>query len=148
MYIPDLEALMKTMIPVHAEHQLAQVANRFDHWRQTRTTPAEPIPHDLWEQAIALTALVPITRVARRLHVSGGELKKRCAAQVHHAAPSTPAPSAALGFVEVPAPPTWPLPTAGLELELHRPDGTRLRIVAQEPQVPLLAVVQACLEML
>jgi hypothetical protein len=80
MDIPDLEALMKTMIPAHAEHHLTQVADRFDHWRQTRTTPAEPIPHDLWEQAIALTAMFPITRVARRLRVSGGELKKRCAA--------------------------------------------------------------------
>src|SRR5262249_20144120 len=80
MSIPDLEALMKTMIPAQDEHQLTQVADRFDHWSQTRTTPAEPIPHDLWEQAIALTALVPITRVARRLRVSGGELKKRLAA--------------------------------------------------------------------
>ena len=137
---------MKTMMPAHAEHHLTQMADRFDHWRQTRTTPAAPIPPDLWEQAIALTAMLPITRVARRLRVSGGELKKRCAA--HSATPSPPAAPAALSFVEVPAAPAWPLPTAGLELELHRPDGTRLRIVAQEPQVPLLAVVQACLEML
>jgi hypothetical protein len=52
----------------------------------------------------------------------------------------------ALGFVEVPTAPAWPLPTAAIELELHRPDGTRLRITAQEPQLPLLAVVQAFLE--
>ena len=42
--IPDLEALMKTMIPAHAEHHLTQVADRFDHWRQTRTTSAGPFP--------------------------------------------------------------------------------------------------------
>ena len=44
---------MKTMTPVHAEQQLTHVADRFEHWRQTRTTPAEPIPHSLWEHAIA-----------------------------------------------------------------------------------------------
>ena len=144
MYIPDLEALMKTTIPAQAEHQLTQVADRFDHWRQTRTTPAEPIPHDLWEQAIALTALVPLTHVARRLRVSGGELKKHCAA--HHTAQSTPAVPAALSFVAVPTTPAWPLPTSSIEIELHRPDGTRLRLAGPETQLPLLAVVRAFLE--
>lgn len=135
---------MKTMAPAHAEHQLTHVADRFDHWRQTRTTPAEPIPHYLWEHAIALTTVFSISRVATRLRVSGGELKKRCAA--HHAALAAPVSTATLGFVEVPATPAWPLPTSGIELELHRPDGARLRIAAQEPQLPLLAVVRAFLE--
>jgi hypothetical protein len=134
---------MKTLTPTQAEHHLTQVADRFDHWRQTRTTPAEPIPPDLWEQAIALTALVPITRVARRLRVSGGELKKRCAA--HHAAPSTPMAPAALDFVEVPAAPVRPHPTT-IEIELHRPDGTRLRIATHETPLSLLALVQTFLE--
>ena len=135
---------MKTMAPAHAEHQLTHVADRFDHWRQTRTTPAEPIPHYLWEQAIALTTVFSISRVARRLRVSGGELKKRCAA--HHAALAAPVSTATPGFGEVPAAPAWPLPTSGIELELHRPDGAHLRIAAQEPQLPLLAVVRAFLE--
>lgn len=135
---------MKTIPPAQAEDQLIAVANRFDAWRQTRTTRAEPIPHDLWEQAIALTALFPLTRVARRIRVSGGELKKRCAA--HHAAQSTPTATTALSFVEVPAAPVWPLPTSGIEIELHRPDGTRLRMHAPAPQLPLLAVVRAFLE--
>src|SRR5262247_142897 len=100
---------MKTIPPAHAEHQLTHVANRFDEWRQTRTTRTEPIPQHLWEQAIALTTMFPITRVATRLRVSGGELKKRCAAS--HAARSTSA-STALGFVEVTAAPVWPHPTA------------------------------------
>ena len=133
-----------TMIPAQAEHQLTQVADRFDHWRQTRTTPAEPIPHYLWEQAIALTATVPITRVATRLRVSGGELKKRCAA--YHAACAVPVTSAAFGFVEMPTAPAWALPTSGIEIELQRPDGTRLRIAAQEPQLSLTAVVRTFLE--
>jgi hypothetical protein len=134
---------MKTIPPAEAEHQLTQVADRFDAWRQTRTTRAAPIPHDLWEQAIALTVLFPLTRVARRLRVSGGALKKRCAA--HHAAQSAPA-STALGFVDMTATPVWPPPTAGTEIELQRPDGTRLRILIHEPQPPLVAVVRTFLE--
>ena len=135
---------MKTIPPAHAEQQLTHVANRFDEWRQTRTTRTEPIPQHLWEQAIALTTMFPITRVATRLRVSGGELKKRCAA--HHAARSTPAATAVLGFVEVPTAPIWPRPTSGIEIELQRPDGTRLRMHAPESHLPLLGVVRAFLE--
>jgi hypothetical protein len=135
---------MKTIPPAYAEHQLTAVADRFDAWRQTRTTRGEPIPPHLWEQAIALTTMLSITRVARRLRVSGGELKKRCG--THHAARATSTSTAALGFVEVPAAPLWAFPTSAIELELHRPDGARLRVTAPEPQLPLLAVVRAFLE--
>jgi hypothetical protein len=134
---------MKTIFPAHAEQQLTHVADRFDKWRQTRTTRAEPIPQHLWEQAIALTLMFPMTRVARRLRVSGGELKRHCT--THHAARSAPA-STALGFVEVPAPPVWPCPTEGIEIELSRADGTQLRIHSHEPQPPLVALVRTFLE--
>ena len=134
---------MKTISPAQAEHQLTQVANCFDVWRQTRTTRAELIPPHLWEQAIALTALFPLTRVARRLRVSGGELKKRCAA--HHATRSAPT-STALDFVDVTATPVWPPLTAGTEIELSRADGTQLRVHTHEPQPPLVALVRTFLE--
>ena len=136
---------MKTMTPAQAEHQLTAVADRFDAWRQTRSTRVAPIPPHLWEQAIALTTMLSITRVATRLRVSGGELKRRCAA--HHAALAASTSTAALGFVEMPAAPVWALPASAIEIELHRPDGARLRIAAPEPQLPLLAVVRTFLEM-
>ena len=66
---------MKTIPSVQTEHQLTAVADRFDAWRQTRITRTEPIPQHLWEQAIALTTMFAISRVATRLRVSGGELK-------------------------------------------------------------------------
>jgi hypothetical protein len=135
---------MKTITPAQAEHELAAVADRFDAWRQTRSTRVEPIPPRLWEQAIALTTMLSITRVARRLRVSGGELKKRCAA--HHAALAASTSTAAPGFVEVPATPIWALPTSAIEIELQRPNGARLRVAAPESQLPLLAVVRAFLE--
>ena len=40
---------MKMVTNPHTEQELAQLAERFDHWRQHRTTPAEPIPQALWE---------------------------------------------------------------------------------------------------
>jgi hypothetical protein len=134
---------MKTIPPAQAEHQLTHVADRFDAWRQTRATRAASMPHDLWEQAIARTALFPLTRVARRLRVSGGEWQKRGAA--HHAARSAPA-STALAFVAVPTTSIWPLPTSGIELELHRPDGPRLRLHTHEPQPPLVALGRTFLQ--
>jgi hypothetical protein len=145
MYTPNVEALMKTIPPAQAEHHLIHVANRFDHWRQTRTTPADPIPPSLWEHAIAFTTTFSIARVTR-LRVSGGEVKKRRAAR--HAARVAPVSTAPPGFVDVPAAPAWPLPTSGIEIELHRPEGARLRIAAHESQIPLTAVVRTFLETL
>ncbi len=133
-----------TRTPAHAEQQLTHVADRFDHWRQTRTTPAEPIPHYLWEQAIAFTTTFSMARVATRLGVSGGEWKKRCTA--HHAALSTPASATALGFVDVPGTPAWPTPASGTEIELQRADGARLRMHSHEPHLPLATLVRTFLE--
>ena len=53
--------------PLHAEHELANLAQRFAHWRAHRISPAEPIPEPLWDQAVALTAVLPRSRVAKRL---------------------------------------------------------------------------------
>jgi hypothetical protein len=67
---------MKTMTHAHAEHQLTQLAQRFDHWRQRRTTPRSRIPRPLWDQAISLTAVLPVSRVAKHLRLSTSDLKK------------------------------------------------------------------------
>jgi hypothetical protein len=133
---------MKIIPPAQTEQQLTAVADRFDEWRQTRTTRAEPIPQSLWEQAIALTATFPITRVATRLRVSGGELKKRCTA--HHATRSVPA-STTPSFVEVTATASWP-PPSGTEIEIHRADGAWLRVQAHEPLLSLATLMRTFLE--
>jgi hypothetical protein len=86
---------MKTTTPAQAEHQLTHAADRFDAWRQTRTTRAEPIPQYLWEPDIALTAISSIARVATRLRVSGGELKS-AARPITPPSPRPPRPPWAL----------------------------------------------------
>jgi hypothetical protein len=135
---------MPQEIETHAEQALTQLAQEFDQWRQHRRTRFERIPPPLWEQAIALSQEVPIAQLAKRLHLRGSDLKKRCAASP--AAMAEPAPSPVLGFVDVTPSPAWPCPPAATEVDLQRADGARLRIQCREPQFPLVAVVRAFLE--
>ena len=48
--------------PLHAEHQLDQLAGQFEHWRQTRRHPGERFPQALWDQAVALATTLPPSR--------------------------------------------------------------------------------------
>lgn len=138
---------MKTMTrsqgTAHAEHELAQLATRFQDWRHRRTTPSDSIPQSLWEQAVALTTVLSVSRVAQGIGVSWGTLKKRCTA--HHPAPAAE-PCTTLGFVEVATPATWPGATPGTEIELQRRDGARLRIHSYEAHLPLATLLRTFLE--
>ena len=126
----------------HAEHALTQLAARFHDWRHRRPTPSDPIPQLLWEQAVALTTVLSVSRVAQGIGVSWGTLKKRCTAQPSPAAK----PCTTLGFVEVSTPATWPVPTPATEIELQRRDGARLRIRSSEAHLPLAALLRTFLE--
>jgi len=130
---------MKIETPLHAEHQLDQLAAQFAHWRQTRTHPGERFPQALWDQAVAVAATLPPSRVAKQLRLRLIDLKKQMAAP--HAAPALP-----LSFVEVPSAPTRPQPAVATQLELSRADGTRLCL--HTPLSPLLldALVRAFVE--
>jgi hypothetical protein len=134
-----VEVNMKIESPLHAEHQLDQLAGQFEHWRQTRTHPGERFPQALWDQAVALAATLPPARVAKQLRLRLIDLKKQMAAP--HAAPSLP-----LGFVEVPSAPACLQPAVATQLELSRADGTRLCLPT--PMSPLLldALVRAFVE--
>jgi hypothetical protein len=134
---------MKIETPLHAEHQLDQVAGQFAHWRQTRPHPHSQIPPELWAHAVALTAVVPPSRVAKQLRLRLADLKKQIATR--HAAP-TAMPLTSLGFVEVPLPPTRPQTSATTQIELQRADGTRLCIHAPTGTLPLETLVRAFLE--
>ncbi len=135
---------MKTVTRAHAEHELAQLAQRFDHWRHSRPTPRPRIPQSLWDQAVSLTAVLPVSRVAKRLRLSTNDLKQHCAAKSPmHAAEAA---SAAVGFVEVTAASAWPIPLPSTEIELQRVDGARLRIHVHELQLPITALVRTFLE--
>ena len=135
---------MQNTTPLHADHALDQLAGQFAHWRQTRTHPsAGRIPPPLWDQAVALAATLPPSRVAKQLRVRVGDLKKQMGRR-----PTAPTAGTArpLGFVEVPPAPPGPPPPPTTQIELHRTDGTRLCIYGPTSTLPLAALVQAFLE--
>jgi hypothetical protein len=127
-----------------ADHDLRALAARFAHWRRTRAVPHERIPVGLWEQAAALSTVLPLSRVAQTLRLSRGALKAHRAMSGQARVPQ--ATPAALGFVEVAAAPAEPaLVSGGVEVEVTRPDGRQLRIHFREAAPPLAAVVRAFL---
>jgi hypothetical protein len=139
---------MKTMTrpqgTAHAEQELTQLAARFQDWRHRRTTPSDSIPQLLWEQAVSLTTVLSVARVAQGIGVSWGTLKKRCTAQL--SPPAAAEPSTPLGFVEVALPAAWPVSTPRTEIELQRRDGARLRIHSYEVHLPLATLIRTFLE--
>ena len=134
---------MTIKTPLHADHQLDQLAGQFAHWRQTRTHPNERIPHELWEHAVALTVVVPPSRVAKQLRLRLADLKHQMATR--QTSP-TAVPAISLGFVEVPPAPAWSPATPTTQLELSRTDGTRLCIHTTASTLALDAVVRAFVE--
>ena len=134
---------MKRNTPLHANHQLDQLAGQFEHWRQTRTHARDRIPPALWEQAVALARVIPHSRVAQHLRLSANDLKKQMAMVHPETLPQAPFP---LSFVEVPTTPQWPTPPLATHVELHRADGARLCIHNAEATLPLTALVRAFLE--
>jgi hypothetical protein len=134
--------MMQIDTSLHAEHQLDQLAGQFEHWRQTRAHPHERIPEPLWDHAVALTATLSASRVAKHLRLGGKDLKQQIAKRQAQAAATPLSP----GFVEVPRPPAQTQSGGSLEVELHRPDGTRLRIHAPDAALPLAAIVRSFME--
>src|SRR5262245_55130195 len=124
---------MHSITSAQAEQQLTDLAEQFALWRQQRTYRFAPIPRPLWEQAVALTTVLPLATVAKCLQLRGRDLQKRCAARPENlGAATTPPP---MGFVEVPAPSAWPLAPPQTEIEVYRTDGARLWIRSHEAQL-------------
>jgi hypothetical protein len=126
----------------HADQQLGQLADRFDQWCECRKTSRERIPQPLWEQAVSLTSVLPVSRVAKRLRLCISDLKKRCSNR--SMTTSVQASTEAVSFVEVTPPPSW-LP-ASVNIDIQRLDGTRMHIAYQQQAAPLAALVRAFVE--
>jgi hypothetical protein len=131
---------MSLFSPAQAEEALTHLTHQFAQWRQRRTTPRGRIPQSLWAQAITLAQVLPCTRVAKHLGLTPQALKRRRDAPQSALAPTLPPPFP--HFVEVA--PAWCRPTA--EVEVQRPDGTRLRISYGEASPALVPLLQTFLE--
>ena len=123
-----------------AEVALQQLAEQFSAWRQSRRTPyGSRIPEALWTEAIRLVQVLPVTRVAKALHLKPHALKRRSGISLTAAIP----PARALPFVEVSL---GARRTATTEVEIQRPDGMRLRITYGDTAPALASLVQTFLE--
>jgi len=56
---------MKIKTPLHADHQLDQLAGQCAIWRQVRPHPRARIPQELWDHAVALPSALSPSRVAK-----------------------------------------------------------------------------------
>lgn len=135
-----MEASRAKLSAPHAEAALTHLAQQFAQWRQNRTTPRGRIPQSLWVQAVALSPVLPLTRLAKRLGLTPHALKRRREATGTATVP--PTPPCFPQFVEVTA--AWRAPTA--EVEVQRTDGTRLRITYSESSPALAPLLQTFLE--
>ena len=85
---------------------ITELAERFEHWRQSRTHGRERIPEDLWDQAVALSTVLSNARVAKRLRLSPTDLRKqRVARQGPSAIAGAETPPA---FVDITPSMPWP----------------------------------------
>ena len=123
-----------------ADVALQQVAEQFSQWRRSRRTPYGPrIPEALWTEAVRLAQRLPLTRVAKALQLKPQALKRRSNVG---ATPATP-PVRELPFVEVSL---GAHRAATAEVEIQRPDGSRLRITYRDSAPGLAALVQTFLD--
>lgn len=130
---------MQPLSPAQAEEALTRLTHHFAQWRQSRRTPRGRIPQELWAQAVALTTTLSVTRVAHQLGLTSHALKRRATLNCT----TSPLPSLRVPpFVEVA--PAWRSPTT--EVEIQRPDGTRLRIMYSDPSPALVPLLQTFLE--
>jgi hypothetical protein len=131
---------MLTTPNAQAEAALQQLAEQFTHWRQSRRTPYGPrIPEALWTEAIRLGQILPLSRVAKALHLKPYALKRRSGLGKSLAPP----PAQDLPFVEVTL---GAHRAATTEVEIQRPDGMRLRITYHDTAPALTALVHTFLE--
>jgi hypothetical protein len=127
---------MSSLSPAQAEEALIHLTHHFAQWRQSRRTPRGRIPPELWARAVALTATFSLSRVAKQLGLTPHALKRRWEAIPGLSTP--PLAPHASQFVEVA--PAWRTPAT--EVEIHRPDGTRLRITYSDAAPALVPLLQ------
>lgn len=120
----------------HAAQSLAEVAEAFAHWRQTRTSTRTP--ERLQQQAVGLLSHYRVSDVMKALGVYHKALKRW--KQKWLAEASAPAVPVATPFIALPAAParshTWSPGASAVALKLthQRADGSALSIEAERDQ--------------
>ena len=130
---------------IEAEQRLLDLAEQFNRWRTQRAKPSERIPAELWDQAVELTRVLTNSYVAKQLHLSPGDLRRRAQVPQGSTAVATCARSAP--FIELSGVgfSGSPLQNSPWSVELERPDGTRLRLRYGHAPVSIPQLIQVFL---
>ena len=100
---------------------LSEVKEQFKIWRRTRKSP-RPIPEQLWEAAVSLTAKHSISQISKELVVDYSALKKRVLIKKKDAADKMSPP----GFIELNLEPAAAVSECIVEMQDIR--GAKLRM--------------------
>lgn len=107
------------------------VQEQFRAWRSNRVNKREPIPHRLWQAAAELCQAHPISHVCRELRLSFTGLKR------HIRKEQTPA----IQFMEI----DMNSLAGRWQIECHRPDGSQLRVTADNHALQIETIIRAFL---
>lgn len=123
--------------------QLDHLARRFARWRQNRPSPKARIPKELWNEAVALTAYLSVSRVAKHLGLCTADLKKHCPNS--QSPPPNRRHESPIHFVDV-TPTTSFCPPPAVEVDLKRTDGAHLHFTYYHGAPALCDLVRAFLD--
>jgi hypothetical protein len=125
---------------VHQEQEtlppaVNRLRQRVEKWRQSKQGQFSLTPVELWDAAVPLAVKYGVCRIARAVGLDYGGLRKRVAGATENPSPAQP-----ITFLELPAsgmmraeksapePHPAPIPESGLQIDISRPDGARMRI--------------------
>ena len=111
---------------------LSEVKEQFKIWRRTRKSP-RPIPEQLWQAAVSLTATHSISQISKELVVDYSSLKRRVAAKNKSTAVRRGPP----GFIELKIEPPVAVSECIFEIEDHHGAKMRMHIRGKTEFEPL-----------
>jgi len=131
---------------VDAEQQLLALAERFAHWRTTKTHRGDPIPEALWVQVRSLRQLLPQRHICRVLRLSDRDVQKRLGVDVSPT-PPPPTPTPPITFIDMTEAVSThtPPPATVTEVAFERPDGARFQLHYRGDVAQLAPLVQSFL---
>ncbi len=111
---------------------LSEVKEQFKIWRRTRKSP-RPIPEQLWQAAVSLTATHSISQISKELVVDYSALKRRVPTKNKNTATKMSPP----GFIELKLEPPVVVSECIVEIEDHHGAKMRMHIRGQTEFEPL-----------
>jgi hypothetical protein len=122
----------KPTAAVPISRDIDEVLSELNMWRRARK-PGSCVPEAIWSRAVRLAGVHGAARIARVLRLDYYGLRRRLGSSVEQPPASDPA------FVEFRA--SVAVPGCDCQVELERPDGSRMRIQLRSPSLPDLAAL-------